>query len=171
MKYFSWHRWLQYITRSEASHIPSDILILFLILLDISFFALHEKDIHKISYLSLSHQISNRISVRVSGSLMVHYLDTFHYIFLVRYSTFSSSICLPLYVLPLLYVISNLSMLCHSHEFIVEGELMERRVVQQKEEISCLYCHEITIVLFQSSQFRFAYISFVEKSQRLPGPF
>ena len=61
------HRWLQYITPSEASHISSDILILFLIPLEISFFTLHEKDILKISYPSLCDQISNRISDRVSG--------------------------------------------------------------------------------------------------------
>ena len=45
-------------TPSEASHIFSDILVLFTVLLGISFFTLHEKDILKASYLSLSDHIS-----------------------------------------------------------------------------------------------------------------
>ena len=68
------HRWLQYITPSEASYISSDILILFLILLEISFFTLHEKDILKISYPSLCDQISSRISDRVSGPFREQYI-------------------------------------------------------------------------------------------------
>ena len=53
---FHMYRWLQYTTSTEGSHISSDILILFIILLEISF-----------CHVTLSDQISNRISVRVTG--------------------------------------------------------------------------------------------------------
>ena len=76
------HRWLQYITPSEAPHISSDILILFLILLEISFFTLHEEDILKKSYPSLCDQTSNRISDRISRPLTLRSKNNVKFVFL-----------------------------------------------------------------------------------------